>query len=181
MAALLAALGEDSGCGVAGGAVLDPSGAIRHAGFAPPREGRLTRRHAGFPAPALYREVMRPVFACSSAFLGVRRAVFEATGGFSHAYRTRDWADADFCLRARAQGHGVVFVPQARVVGYGGDRQARTDESAIADRVDALRFARERTNEMTDWREENPPAERPGAEQPQAAQAIAVIDPRWAA
>ena len=48
--------------------------------------------------------------------MAVRRTDFVALGGFAAARYPVLYNDVDFCLRARAAGHGVLFVSDARAV-----------------------------------------------------------------
>lgn len=57
----------------------------------------------------------------ATANLGVERAALEAVGGFDPAYR-HIGEDVDFCLRARAAGHGLAWCPDA-VVEHAAERR----------------------------------------------------------
>lgn len=63
------------------------------------------------------------------AALFVRRAVYDAIGGFDERFFMYS-EELDWCQRAHAAGWRVVYVPQARVVHY----EARSSEQVVARR-----------------------------------------------
>jgi hypothetical protein len=97
-----------------------PGGAIQHAGlfFAPSAEGGWGTNHyfKGWPArhPPACRA--RQVPAVTGAALVVRRAAFEAEGGFCTDYVLGDFEDSDLCLKLRAAGHAIGYEPAAELV-----------------------------------------------------------------
>jgi len=70
---------------------------------------RLARRRIG----------RREVDWVSGAFLVARREAFEAAGGFDEGFFLY-YEDIDLCLRLRAAGRRVVFVPEAVAFHEGG-------------------------------------------------------------
>lgn len=164
-----------------GGVLLDPAGSILHAGFTPPQDNMLGCPHEGFPAPQLDGLPAQPVFACSTSFLAMARSDFDAIGGFSPAFLTRDWADADFCLKARANGCDVRVEDQSRITCYAAGRSAGDADPRLASRVDAHRFSRDWHQEVAAW-----PAGNGGAilSEPPSKSALSrssIGNPRWAA
>ena len=61
-------------------------------------------------------DVDQPAAAC----LLVRRAAFDAVGGFDEGFRPAWFEDVDFCRRLRAAGWRILLEPRARVVHEGG-------------------------------------------------------------
>ena len=51
----------------------------------------------------------------TGAALLVRRALFEAVGGVCEDYIIGDYEDSDFCLRLRAAGASIGYVPDAEL------------------------------------------------------------------
>jgi GT2 family glycosyltransferase/Flp pilus assembly protein TadD len=100
---------------ICGAKLLYPNGTIQHAGVAigPWKTG--FHIFNGFPAddPAVnrYREFQAVTAAC----MLVRKSVFLDLGGFEEAYRN-GYEDVDFCLRARKNGHRVLYVPESVLV-----------------------------------------------------------------
>lgn len=169
-----------SGC-LVGGALLDPAGSILHAGFTPPRENTLGCPHEGFPAPQLDSLPVQPVFACSASFMAVARSDFDAIGGFSPAFLTQDWTDADFCLKAREKDCDVRVEHRSRVTCYATGKPAGDADPRLASRLDAHRFSRDWQQEIAAW-----PAGNGGAvlSEPAPNPALSrssIGNPRWAA
>jgi GT2 family glycosyltransferase len=61
--------------------------------------------------------VLRPrrVPGVTGAALLVRRAAFEAAGGFSTDYIVGDFEDSDLCLMLRAAGHEIAYESRAEL------------------------------------------------------------------
>jgi hypothetical protein len=178
---LVAAAAGSQEIGLVGGVVLDPAGSVLHAGFAAPRQDSLAGLHDGFPASQLNDLSRQPVFACSASCLAVARATLEAVGGFSDGFLTRDWIDADLCLRARAAGYNVQLDHGARIIRYAGNNPEHNSVLRLAARLDSHRFSR-------DWHQEI--EQRPGGEnniapsEPDRHQRVTRTNegnPRWAA
>jgi GT2 family glycosyltransferase len=101
--------------GAAGGRITNPQGALLHAGYQlHPKAVAFSWPAPGDAADPGYRgqfRLARSVSAVSAQCLAVRRAVFEAAGGFTAA--SGDFQDVDLCLRLAARGLRTVWVPQA--------------------------------------------------------------------
>jgi len=61
-------------------------------------------------------DVDQPAAAC----LLVRRAAFDAVGGFDEGFRPAWFEDVDFCRRLRSAGWRILLEPRARVIHEGG-------------------------------------------------------------
>lgn len=59
--------------------------------------------------------VVREVTAVTGACCLVRRAAWEAVGGFDERFRVA-YNDVDFCLRLRRQGYRILYVPDVTLV-----------------------------------------------------------------
>jgi GT2 family glycosyltransferase len=130
-----AALEKDAGAGMAGGLLLNEDGSEQAGGRRRvPTPGRafmrafglagLLRRSgreggdfvlAGQPLP----EGPAEVEAISGAFMMVRREALAAVGPLDEAYFMH-CEDLDWCMRFRAAGRRVLFVPDAPAVHYKG-------------------------------------------------------------
>jgi ADP-heptose:LPS heptosyltransferase/GT2 family glycosyltransferase len=102
--------------GVVGPRLLYPDGTVQHAGMFLATMGlaRHAFRHLGADEPGYFglARTQRDVTAVTGACMLVRREVFDALGGFDEAHAVIN-NDLDFCLRAGAAGHRVVFTPHA--------------------------------------------------------------------
>ncbi|WP_341991612.1 glycosyltransferase [Azorhizobium sp. AG788] len=115
---LCAALATD-GVGAVGPKLLFDDGSLQHAGmyFARGARGQWLNHHfhkgmpRDYPAACLARSVPAVTGAC----VLMRRAVFEAVGGFTEDYVIGDYEDSDLCLKVRATGLDIRYVPQAEL------------------------------------------------------------------
>lgn len=110
---LAAALTSYPEAGVAGPKLLYPGGArVQHAGIRPMLWGLASNFGVG-ASPADPRvNQMGEVFAVTGACLCIDRGLFEALSGFDEAFHW-GYEDVDLCLRARAAGRPVAYVPQS--------------------------------------------------------------------
>jgi GT2 family glycosyltransferase len=150
LGALQRGLARDARLAAVGPKLLYPCGAIQHAGlfFAPAAHGAWECGHyfKGWPASYPPADRARRVPAVTGAALVVRRAAFEAVGGFSTDYVLGDFEDSDLCLALRGAGHEIGYVPGARLVHH--ERQsipshpghAGTLAAAHNQRLHALRW-----------------------------------------
>jgi GT2 family glycosyltransferase len=119
LAPLLARLGRDRRLAAIGPKLLFEDGAIQHAGllFRRGLDGQWLNDHyykghaRGF-APACRA---RRVPGVTGAALFLRRAGFEAAGGFSTDYIIGDFEDSDLCLALREAGGEIGYEPAAEL------------------------------------------------------------------
>jgi GT2 family glycosyltransferase len=98
-----------------GAKLLYPNGTVQHAGVVFGQDGYPHHLYAGFPTehPAVNRS--RRLQAVTGACLLVRRATFEAVGGFDAGY-LNSLEDVDLCLRLNQSGEGEVHYCQEAVL-----------------------------------------------------------------
>jgi GT2 family glycosyltransferase len=109
-----------------GAKLLYPNGMVQHAGVVFGQDGYPHHLYAGFPSdhPAVNRP--RPLQAVTGACLLVRRAAFEAAGGFDPGY-LNSLEDVDLCLRLGEAGGEVHYCPQAVLVHLESASRGRSD------------------------------------------------------
>jgi GT2 family glycosyltransferase len=115
---LLAAL-EDPTVAAAGPRLLTPSGETQRFDHGELRGLRAVVANGAGRAHWRERETTTEVAWVSGAFLLVRRAAFDAAGGFDEAFFLYK-EEEDLCLRIRASGGRVLYVPTARAQHVGG-------------------------------------------------------------
>ncbi len=102
--------------GAVGATLLYRNGTVQHAGVVLGIRGCAGHAYRFFPrgSPGYMQmaRVAREYSAVTGACMMVRRAAFEAAGGFDEAYRVA-FNDVDFCLRLRAKGLRNVHTPHA--------------------------------------------------------------------
>lgn len=115
LATVAAAFDADPYLGVAGSKLLFPDGRVQHAG------GRLIRplmladhRYYGAADTADERDPIDVDYVTGAA-IAIRRAAFEAVGGFDEHFFLY-FEETDLCARARAAGWRVRYLPTARAV-----------------------------------------------------------------
>ncbi|WP_135467792.1 glycosyltransferase [Crenalkalicoccus roseus] len=114
--------------------LLFEDGSLQHAGlfFERGPEGEWHNSHywKGCPRHFPPAQRARPVPAVTGAALCVRRAAFEAVGGFSTDYVIGDYEDSDLCLKLREAGGEIAYVPGAEL--YHFERQSIRDHAGYA-------------------------------------------------
>jgi GT2 family glycosyltransferase len=124
---------------VVGPRLVHPDGTLQESCFGFPRPLRpLTRAKAG----SLPHDRPGPVPWVLGAALAIRRAAFEAVGGFDEAYHMY-FEEVDLSYRLRQAGWETHFTPEAQVMHVGGasTRQRRT-EMLLRTRLSSLEFYR---------------------------------------
>jgi GT2 family glycosyltransferase len=118
LAPMLAAL-ADRRAGAAGPKLLFEDSSIQHAGlfFDRDPDGIWFNRHffKGFPRGFAAAQRARRVPAVTGAALLVPRRLFERLGGITEDYIIGDYEDSDFCLKLRAAGHEIAYVPETEL------------------------------------------------------------------
>jgi len=116
---LLGALDDDPAIGAVGPKLLFEDHSLQHAGlyFGRDLQGRWRNRHyyKGYPRhypPALER---RSVPGVTGAVLAVKRALYDQVGGFAEDYIIGDFEDSDLCLRIRAAGFDIHYIPDVEM------------------------------------------------------------------
>jgi len=127
------------GVGAAGPLLARPDGLVAQAGVAIGLREPAGPMLAGFPADGdgYYGSLpcAREVSALSADCMLVRRAEFEAVGGFNEFYSSR-YEDFDLCRRLGARGLASVYVPGARLVNH----RLPAEERAAEDGLDRALF-----------------------------------------
>jgi len=123
---------ERADVAIAGGALFFEDGATQAAGLVLLPDSHWHYYCRNLPPSLLEIERARDALAVSGAAMAVRTGWYLDDGGFDEAYRN-GFEDVDLCMRARAQGRAVRYVPSARFAHY---------EAASAGR-----FEREEQNE----------------------------------
>jgi GT2 family glycosyltransferase len=105
--------------GAVGARLLNPSGAVEHAGIVVGANNIAQPAYRGFPADqagAANRQLQltRNCSAVSSACMLTRREIFQEAGGFD-ANLSGALADVDLCLKIRRAGYLIVYTPFARL------------------------------------------------------------------
>jgi O-antigen biosynthesis protein len=105
--------------GATGPKLLFEDGSIQHAGlhFERDEDDIWFNRHyhKGMPRQWPDAQLLRDVPGVTGAALAIRRKVFEQVGGICEDYIIGDYEDSDLCLRVRAAGHSITYVPEAEL------------------------------------------------------------------
>lgn len=132
--AAIAAL-EDDRVGAIGARLLYPDGRVQHAGmvcgFGPggvEHEGR--DRSSDDPGPMRRLLTTRTVAAVTGAFLGVRRADFDAIEGFDAGQLMIGHSDVDLCLRLRERGLLIRYCAEIEATHHEGATRGRNETRA---------------------------------------------------
>jgi GT2 family glycosyltransferase len=116
---LLAALANEPRLGAVGPKLLFDDQSLQHAGmyFGRDLRGEWLNLHyyKGLPRDYAPAAIARRVPAVTGAALLVRRPAWEAVGGFTEDYIIGDYEDSDLCLKLRADGWEIGYVPAAEL------------------------------------------------------------------
>ena len=114
--------------------LLFDDGSLQHAGLffeaGPGEEWYNNHYWKGYPRFHPPAQSARPVPGVTGALLCLRRHVFEALGGVCTDYVVGDYEDSDLCLRLRAAGGEVAYVPEAEL--YHFERQSIREHGGYA-------------------------------------------------
>ena len=115
-----AALDTDPKLGAVAPRLLNPDGSIHHAGMEFRHRadlGHWVNHHPGAGlAPEFDRhQQLAHVVAVTGACIALRRADFEAVGGWDDGYLVGDFEDSDLCLKLQAQGLAIGYLPQVEL------------------------------------------------------------------
>lgn len=138
--------------GAVGARLLYPDMKVQHGGVV--LAGPYGSRHLDVglsdrsPSYLSRARVVQTVSAVTGACLAMRRAVFDALGGFDAEAFAIDFADTDLCLRAAARGFRTVWTPYARLVHH---ESASRGAHLSADK--RARFEAERSAFVARWRD----------------------------
>lgn len=129
--ALIAALDRTPEAAMAAAHIVrfEPPGVIDSAGDGYLRAGGAFKRHHDEPERSVTPAAGDPFGACGAACL-IRRAVFDALGGFDERF-FMVYEDVDLSYRARLLGHRVIYVPEARVRHAGSGSIGRISADAV--------------------------------------------------
>ena len=128
--ALVDCVDEAPDAGVVGSMLLYPNGVLQEAGGVIFNDASGLNVGKGESPRTTWYWHRREVDYCSGASLLLRRAVWEATGGFDLAFAPAYYEETDFCFNARAHGWRVYYEPRSRVYhleggSYGSDDSPR--------------------------------------------------------
>jgi GT2 family glycosyltransferase len=128
----MVALAQRPDIGIVGARLLYPDGTLQHAGISIGPGGVAAHLCRGAarddPGHGGMLRHTRSVAAVTGACMALRRAVFNALGGFETEHLAVTHNDIDLCLRVRAGGWRVVCTPRAEL--YHRDASSRgADES----------------------------------------------------
>lgn len=131
---LLGALARQPRLVAAGPKLLFEDGSLQHAGLffevGPGDEWFNNHYYKGYPRHYPPAQEGRLVPAVTGAAICVRREAFEAVGGFCTDYVIGDYEDSDLCLKLRAAGGDIAYVPRSEL--YHFERQSIRDHAGYA-------------------------------------------------
>ncbi|MES2713113.1 MAG: glycosyltransferase family 2 protein [Pseudomonadota bacterium] len=135
LAAMLAPMRRDPRVLATGPKLLFEDGSVQHAGLFFARhgaDGDWLNGHYGKGMPRRHQDVLRArsVPGVTGAALLVRRDAFADVGGFCTDYVIGDYEDSDLCLRLRALGGDIRYVPGAEL--YHFERQSIASHAGYA-------------------------------------------------
>lgn len=120
--------------GVVGAQLVFPDKTLNHTGIIiGPHGGLADTPYARVPAsevPVDWHAAAREVSAVTGACLLTRTDLYRQLGGFDEPALGVAYNDVDYCLRARAAGHRVIYTPQARLMHWGSATRGVTFDEA---------------------------------------------------
>ena len=128
--------------GAVGSTMLFPDGTIQEAGSILWHDGSTLTVGRGLAGDSRRYDFERQVDFASGGSLLVRRATWEALGGFSPDYFPAYYEDTDLCLRIRQLGEQVWYQPRSRVMHHESTSTNPTYRNFLFERNKAVLRAR---------------------------------------
>lgn len=136
--------------GVVGAKLYYADDTIQHAGVILGINGRAGHEHKRAPrsasGPGGRLDTLRQASCVTGACLAVRRAVYDALGGFNERDLAVGFNDVDFCIRAGLAGYRVLWTPHAELYHYESVSRGRataTPEGTARHRAEAAYLRRQ--------------------------------------
>lgn len=123
--ALVAEMDENPDTGIAGSMIIRTDFRLQEAGGVIWADGTGTHYASGQWPTRGFARYRRSVDFCSGASLLVRRAVWEAVGGFDPRLAPAYYEDVDLCFAAREFGFQTVYVPNSVILHREGTSHGR--------------------------------------------------------
>lgn len=140
--------------GVVGARLIYPSGDLQHAGVAvnlvpgPGHPWRGLARETWSNCPRI--GTASEVDAVTGACLMIAKSLFDSLGGFDEEAFAVTLNDVDLCLKVRARGLKIIYVPQATLIHKEGRTRKRDDsQGEVARREAELAAFYERYGDLT--------------------------------
>jgi len=136
---LLERLDSDPNIGCVGPKLMFDDGSLQHAGLyfarGPLNDWYNCHYFKGFPRHYPEANRPRPTPGVTGAAMLMRRAAWDAVGGFHADYIVGDYEDSDLCLRLRQAGFGIFYEPAAELFHF--ERQSIAQHGGYAGTVAA--------------------------------------------
>lgn len=116
-----------------GSLLLNPDGSVQEAGSIVWRDG-TTVSNGGTDAHDSANRYRHEADYCSAASLMLRRADFDALGGYDETFAPAYYEDTDLAFRLRAAGGSVVVQPASKVVHLGGGSHGHSRAMRLIER-----------------------------------------------
>lgn len=111
---LVTSLAEDPGVGVVGASLFDSDGVtLQHAGGVVKANGLTAHLGRGQRGPSVQAERRDVDYVCG-ALIALRVQTWAGLGPFDEGYFPAYFEEVDWCIRVRAAGLRVVYVPDSR-------------------------------------------------------------------
>jgi len=129
--ALLATLTNEPDVGLVGPQLCYPDGRLQEAGAIVWRDGSGYNYGRGEDPQRPEYRYAKDVDYISGACICIRRALWQAIGGFDTRYRPAYYEDTDLAFAVREQGYRVVYRPRAQVIHIEGISHGRDGAAGI--------------------------------------------------
>lgn len=122
---LVSALDNDPSCGMACPLIADEAGKVLHAGaYYDPRIDEYVHAYRGLPIEHGLIQSPRDCEVYIACVFAARKKDFDALGGFDDAY-FQGYEDFDLCLKFRAAGLSIRYLPSSRITHFEGTSMTR--------------------------------------------------------